>query len=324
MTNELFLNGELVLNRKETHAKRTHTKTEPVFTSRMQKREYDKNGNLFDIRNVFDVKGFLKNISEDWNTYVSHVNQWIQKNTVKQLVVTGIFTVVLGLFASTSHAAFIQEYTYQVKSDEKIENIAREHGVTTQEILDANGVSSVTGKKILLPKVEDKVVTATVLNVRSRPNTESRIIGKYKKGDVVKVAFVENGWAGILIKGRVCYVSTDYLTQKQVSASTINQTTSTVNSQPKTMYITASSLRVRESNSTNSTVLGSLKLNDPVTVNSISNGWAQISFNGKVAFVSETYLTTNNPMKNETFKNNKTNASSSEYVIKPGDTFHQN
>ena len=52
------------------------------------------------------------------------------------------------------------------------------------------------------------------------PNTESSIIGKYKKGDVVKVSFVENGWAGILIKGRVCFVSADYLTQKQVSAST--------------------------------------------------------------------------------------------------------
>ena len=55
------------------------------------------------------------------------------------------------------------------------------------------------------------MVTATKLNVRSRPNTESSIIGKYKKGDVVKVAFVEDGWAGILIKGRVCFVSADYL-----------------------------------------------------------------------------------------------------------------
>ena len=68
---------------------------------------------------------------------------------------------------------------------------------------------------------------ATILNVRSHPNTESSIIRKYKKGDVVKVAFVENGWAGILIKGRVCYVNADYLTQKQVSASTTNKMTST-------------------------------------------------------------------------------------------------
>ena len=31
-----------------------------------------------------------------------------------------------------------------------------EHGVTAQEILDANGLTSIEGKKILLPKVEDQ------------------------------------------------------------------------------------------------------------------------------------------------------------------------
>ena len=169
MTKELFVNGELTLIRKETHGKSKQTKSVPVFTSRMEKREYYKNVNHFDIRNVLDVKGFLKDIRENWNTYVSQVNQWIQKNPVKKLVVTGIFTVVLGLFASTANAAFIQEYTYQVKSGEKIEKIAAEHGVTAQEILDANGLSSIDGKKILLPKVEDRMVTATTLNVRSQP-----------------------------------------------------------------------------------------------------------------------------------------------------------
>ena len=47
MTKELFLNGELILNRKETHEKRKHTKGEPVFTSRMEKREYYKNVQSF-------------------------------------------------------------------------------------------------------------------------------------------------------------------------------------------------------------------------------------------------------------------------------------
>ncbi|WP_155928953.1 hypothetical protein [Bacillus sp. UNC41MFS5] len=58
---------------------------------------------------------------------MSQVNQWIQHSAVKKLVVTGIFTVVLSFFASSTNTAFIQEYTYQVKSGEKIENIASEH-----------------------------------------------------------------------------------------------------------------------------------------------------------------------------------------------------
>ena len=312
LTEELVVNGELILSRKETYGKKKQVKSVPVFTSRMERREYYQSIQ-FDIRNVLDIKGFLKDIRANWNTYVSQVNQWIQNSIVKKLVVTGIFTVVLGIYTLTANAGFIQEYTYQVKSGENIETIATKHGVTAQEILDANGLSSIDGKKILLPKVEDRTVTATSLNVRSQPNTKSSIIGSYKKGDIVKVAFVENGWAAILIKGRVCFVSAAYLSQTQA-----------VESQTKTMYVTASSLKVREAASTNSAVLGSLKLNDRVSVTSTSNGWAKIQYNGKAAFVSATYLSNNEPnTTNESNNNNNTTISSSEYVIKSGDTFTQ-
>ncbi|NHC38429.1 SH3 domain-containing protein [Bacillus sp. MM2020_1] len=306
MTKELFVNGELTRIRKETHGKSKQNKTVPDFTSRMEKREYYQNINYFDIRNVLDVKGFLQDIRANWNTYVSQVNQWIQASPVKKMVVTGIFTVVLSFFASTSNAAFIQEYTYQVKSGEKIENIAAAHGITAQEILEANGLTSINGKKILLPKVHNRTVTATTLNVRSHPTTESSIIGTYKQGDVVKVSFVENGWAGILIKGRVCFVSADYLTTQE-------ETTKPAIAQAKPMYVTATSLRVREAASTSSAVIGTLKVNEIVSVKSSINGWAQIHFKGKVAYVSATYLTTNRPAT--------TKPSTSVYVIKPGDTF---
>lgn len=223
MSTELFSTGVLTLSRKETYGKNKQAKSVPTFTSRMEKREYYKTANHFDIRNVLDIKGFLNDIRANWNTYISQVHQWIQKNPVKRLIVTGIFTIVFGIFASTGHAAFIQEYTYQVKSGDNIERIAAEHGVTPQEILDANGISSIEGQKILLPKVEDRMVTATILNVRAQPSTESGIIGKYKKGDMVKVAFVENGWAAILIKGRVCFVSANYLAEKQGFSSTVKE-----------------------------------------------------------------------------------------------------
>lgn len=310
MTTELFANGELTLNRTETHGKRKKIKSDPpIFTSRMEKREYNKSLNYFDIRNVIDVKGLLKDIHTNLHTYVSKVSEWIQKSSVKKLVVTGIFTVILGIFSNTANAAFIHEYTYQVKTGEKIENIAAAHGVTAQEILEANGLTSIDGKKILLPKVQDQTVTATKLNIRSQPSTASGIIGQYQKGDVVKVSYIENGWAAILIKGRVCFVTAEYLSVAKIDS---DQSIS-ANPQTKTkMYVTATSLNVRGAASLSSTVLGSLKLHDSVSVISMDNGWAQIIFNGKKAFVSETYLS-----KNE----EPTNTSSSEYVIKSGDTF---
>jgi uncharacterized protein YgiM (DUF1202 family) len=318
MTKELFVNGELAMNRKETHGKSKQIKSLPVFTSRVEKCNYYKGIHYFDIRNGIDVKEFLKEIRANWNTYVLQVHQWIQRNPIKKIVVTGIFTVVLGFSVSSATAACIQEYTYQVKNGEKIEDIAAKHGVTAKEILDANGLSSIDGKKILLPKIEDRSVTATILNVRSQPNTKSSIIGKYKMGDVVKVSFIEDGWAGIFIKGQVCFVSANYLTSKKVNTPTTNQISKTT----KRSYVTATSLRVREEASMNSSVVGSLKLNDVVYVLSSSNGWAKINFNGKVAFISEEYVTNIEPVKTENEIVKKISSKSMfDYVIKRGDTF---
>ncbi|MGG3564320.1 SH3 domain-containing protein [Neobacillus rhizosphaerae] len=312
MTKELFVNGELTLIRTETHGKRKKTKSDaPIFTSRMEKRDYYKSLNYFDIRNVIDVKGLLHDIHTNLHTYVSKVSEWVQNSPVKKLVVTGIFTIMLGIFSNTANAAFIQEYTYQVKNGEKIEEIAAAHGVTAQEILEANGLSSIEDKKILLPKVQNQTVTATKLNIRSQPSTGSSITGQYQKGDVVKVSFIDNGWAAILIEGRVCFLSAEYLT---ISAPTGDQNSTTTNPQTNTtMYVTASSLRVRQAASTNSAVLGSLKQNDSVSVISIVSGWAKINFNGKVAFVSEAYLTGK--------EQSNTKTSTTVYVIKAGDTF---
>jgi uncharacterized protein YgiM (DUF1202 family) len=307
MTQKLFVDGELALYRRVTHGKNKKSGSLSVFASRMDEPIDHKDINLLDIRNVLDIKEILKEISKNLITYVLKVNQWIQRNPTKKLLVTGIFTIVLGFFANNTNAACVQEYTYQVKKGEKIEDIATRHGVTAQEILGANGISSIQGKKILLPKVQDWTVTATTLNIRSQPNMDSKIIGKYKNGEVVKVSFIENGWAGILIKGRVSFVSANYLTQKQVVPSI-------------TKYVTTSSLRIRESASTSGAILGLLKLNDDVEVISINNGWAKINFKGKIAFVSETYLTNNKPIRAEKEVFN-TSISRSAYVIKKGDTF---
>ena len=216
MRKELFENEKLALERKETHGKRKRTNLEWTFPSRLEKREYGQ------YINVLDIKGFLQDIRNHWNTYVSQMNHWIQTNPVKKLVVTGIFTVILGLNTLTTNAAMVEEYTYQVKNNDQIEIIAREHGVTVRDIFVANGITPIIGQKILLPKVQDKMVTATILNVRSRPNTDSSVFTKFKKGDIVKVSFEEKGWAGILIEGRMYYVSSKYLTKSEgVKASSV-------------------------------------------------------------------------------------------------------
>ena len=65
----------------------------------------------------------------------------------------------------------------------------------------------------------------------------------------------------------------------------------------ETVYATAT-VNVRESYSSSSSKLGSLNAGDSVTrTGRGSNGWSRITFNGKTAYVSSSYLTTTKPEK---------------------------
>ncbi len=57
-------------------------------------------------------------------------------------------------------------------------------------------------------------VTASVLNVRSRPTTTSTVLGTLLQNDIVEVYGTYNGWAQISYNGQTSWVSTDYLTEK--------------------------------------------------------------------------------------------------------------
>lgn len=59
-----------------------------------------------------------------------------------------------------------------------------------------------------------------------------------------------------------------------------------------TWKVTASSLNIRnQPRTTNSTIIGSLKRNQTISVIEIVNGWAKISYNEKIGYVSAKYLT---------------------------------
>ena len=53
--------------------------------------------------------------------------------------------------------------------------------------------------------------TATELNVRSGPGTGYSSIGTLKKGAIIKVKSISNGWAKFTFAGQTAYVSADYL-----------------------------------------------------------------------------------------------------------------
>ena len=125
-------------------------------------------------------------------------------------------------------------------------------------------------------------VTADVLNVRSGPSTSYSVTTKIYKGNKVEILNTSNGWYNVkLSNGKTGWVSGSYI-------SISSQTTSykaTVN---------ATSLNVRSGAGTNYSVITKLSKGTVVDVlESASNGWKKVKIsNGKIGWVSGSYLTT--------------------------------
>lgn len=79
------------------------------------------------------------------------------------------------------------------------------------------------------------------------------------------------------------------------SSSSSGQSTPSFTEVNETVYAT-SSVNVRSSYSTSSSVVGSLDAGDSVTrTGRGSNGWSRVSYNGQTAYISSSYLTTEKP-----------------------------
>lgn len=125
------------------------------------------------------------------------------------------------------------------------------------------------------------LVTASVLNVRSDSSSTSSIVGYLARGTKVDVVYREsNGWYMIKFGDKYAYVSGNYI-------SIINS-----NSLPviKTGKVTASKLNVRNSSSTSSEIIGTLKRGDVAEIVSKENGWYKIKYYNSYGYVSTSYI----------------------------------
>jgi N-acetylmuramoyl-L-alanine amidase len=64
-------------------------------------------------------------------------------------------------------------------------------------------------------------VTAQALNVRSEPNTNSKIIGKLVLGDTVNIYEINGDWAKIMYGNTIAYVHKSYLKLKNVTGNVL-------------------------------------------------------------------------------------------------------
>ncbi|WP_055072041.1 SH3 domain-containing protein [Clostridium massiliamazoniense] len=133
-----------------------------------------------------------------------------------------------------------------------------------------------------------KVVTANGLNVRAKASINSSRLGILPKGSKVEVIGQEGNWSKIMYNGKVAYVASSYLANGTSGTST-SQAKPQGTSQ-KAKVVTANGLNVRAKASVNSSRLGILPKGSKVEVIGQEGNWSKIMYNGKVAFVSATYL----------------------------------
>ncbi|RFU66512.1 SH3 domain-containing protein [Bacillus sp. V59.32b] len=129
------------------------------------------------------------------------------------------------------------------------------------------------------------------LNLRKSASSSATVMAKLSKGTQVTVYSQSNGWSRIKVNGKDGYVSSKYLTPTKPSGISPKTQTTT-----KYVNVTAgSSLNLRKSASTRSSLVTRLAKGTQVTVYSGSDGWSRIKANGKVGYVSSKCLTSAKP-----------------------------
>ncbi|MBO5306190.1 MAG: SH3 domain-containing protein, partial [Clostridia bacterium] len=145
-------------------------------------------------------------------------------------------------------------------------------------------------------------VNISQLNLRAKASPEATIVVTLKFGDAVERTGVsttkdENGyeWSRLLYNGQVCYANSLYLSTTQSISETIVFETKT-----DVVYTTAEvAVNLREDASSTSTIVASVgygtrleRTGVATTADSEGITWSRVSFNGKICYVTTSYLTT--------------------------------
>jgi len=120
-------------------------------------------------------------------------------------------------------------------------------------------------------------VTGNVVNVRSGPGTNYSALGSLKNGDTITATGKSGSWITIkMSNGKTGYIANWLVSESSNSVS----------------KVTGNIVNVRSSPSTNGKILGSVRKGDEVVVKKQLNGWYEIDWSGKTAYISSNLLST--------------------------------
>ena len=156
----------------------------------------------------------------------------------------------------------------------------------TEGFVHSDYVSGSTGNEEDNTVKGNKQVTGNSVNFRQGPGTSYSVIKSLNKGTQVGLISESNGWAKISCNGTVGYISSQYLGDINSGGGQEDNTVK------ENKQVTGSSVNFRKGPGTNYSVITALSKGTKVGVISESNGWAKISYNGTIGYISSQYLGT--------------------------------
>ena len=169
-----------------------------------------------------------------------------------------------------------------------------------------------------------KVTASKGLNVRSDAGQKYSKIGSLANGASVTYTGEKDGWLKINYNQRTGYICKSYtqITSTGASTSSAGNSASGASTSSMTMYTNATSLNVRKGPGKNYQAIGSLSYGSQVTVQGTENGWYKIAYKSSTAYISGTYVQSNNPKGGQskapaqtTSNNNSSDAKTTTVVV---------
>lgn len=120
-------------------------------------------------------------------------------------------------------------------------------------------------------------VQASILNVRSGPNTSHAILGKLSKGDRIEVLEIKQGWYKLSFEGKEGWVASDFVDQSPPPDSSEAAPKPAEAPTKKMVQVSTPVLNVRSSSSLDADIIGKLRLGDTIEVLEQKTDWFKVS-----------------------------------------------
>lgn len=237
-----------------------------------------------------------------------------------------LFTIVFAIFLNVKSFARITTNDPTVNSGEGTVTIT----INSQEAVASGAINITSNEGLTLKSVSGGTVNGTLVAFSSTDNKTNGIatytfeVPTVTVTKTYKVVFSSQDMADKDGKSVTSSTATATVTVK--AKETVPQTPTTPSTPATTTPTTPEELtftsvnetvyakqtvNIRESYTTSSKILGSLQKGKEVTRTGVgSNGWSKVTYNGKTAYISSSYLTTTKPVEEE--KSNNANLKSLE------------